>query len=88
MKQNCKEKKMKALSRPILCEELQKMNLSLFKPRKDQCDLCVGYDEGNVDEDIYLAQRQKKERAQQEKAADKEMVQNNDKTKVITVDLQ
>lgn len=29
------------------------MNLSLFKPKKDQCDVCVQYEEGNMDKEAY-----------------------------------
>lgn len=47
----------------------KQMNLNLFKPKKDQCDVCVQYEEGNKDKEAYekhiklkhMARRQTKE---------------------------
>lgn len=30
-----------------------KREKSIFKPRKDQCDICVGYNQGNIPDNIY-----------------------------------
>jgi hypothetical protein len=29
------------------------MNLSLFKPKKDECNLCVGHSHGSVSDENY-----------------------------------
>lgn len=39
-----------SLSRYVFEEQFHAMNISIFKPCKDQCDLCVSYQEGNIDE--------------------------------------
>ncbi|ESO97058.1 hypothetical protein LOTGIDRAFT_174665 [Lottia gigantea] len=64
------------------------MNLSLFKPRKDQCDLCCSYEVGNVDEEQYNQHIQRKNAARSEKATDKEAAISDDSLAVITVDVQ
>lgn len=40
----------------------QKLNLSIYKPRKDECDLCVGHKEGNVIKEIYDEHQLRKEK--------------------------
>lgn len=59
-------------------------NLSIFKSKKDECDICVGHRTGNISEDIYAAHRQKKDEARSEKEEDKK----SDKKLVFTMDLQ
>lgn len=46
-------------------------NLSLFSPRKDQCDICYAYKENNVEESTYTAHIERKNMARQEKENDK-----------------
>lgn len=31
------------------------MNLGLYKPKKDQCDLCYAYKNKNIEEEVYQA---------------------------------
>ena len=63
-------------------------NLSLFSPRKDQCDVCFAHTEGNISDEVYLDHISKKNAAQLEKDLDKERG-NVDKTViVITLDLE
>ena len=71
--EKCKEHDKQPLSRQVLVDEFQKMNLSLFSPKKDQCDICVGHEAGHVSEDDWVLHRQKKDAARQEKTNDKEM---------------
>ncbi|XP_047036028.1 uncharacterized protein LOC124641835 [Helicoverpa zea] len=74
------------VSQKIFFQEFDAMNLSLFSPKKDQCDLCCAFKVGNIAEEVYTAHREKKERARQEKTADKN---NPDpETMVFTFDLQ
>ena len=68
----CKEKHRRPLSRQVLKKIFDELNLALFHPRKDQCDVCVGYNCGNVDEQVWLMHRERKEGAQSTKSADKE----------------
>ena len=35
-------------------EHFKDHNLSLFKRKEDRCNVCIGYDEGNVEHDIYI----------------------------------
>ena len=46
------------------------MNLSLFRPQKDQCGLCVAYETGNVSE-VWNGHVERKDTAIKEKAEDK-----------------
>ena len=48
------------------------MNLALFKPRKDQCDVCVAHEAGNITDEVWAEHRQKKDQARDEKNRDKE----------------
>jgi hypothetical protein len=43
------------------------LHLSLFTPRKDQCDTCCSYKVGNVSDEIYNKHIQEKDRARKEK---------------------
>lgn len=69
-------------------EEFHNLNLGIFQPRKDQCDLCCSFATGNVTEDVYNEHVKNKDLAQQEKRMDKALAQSNPKVKVVTMDLQ
>lgn len=49
----CKEQNVKAYSRTVFNERFNEMNLSLFHPIKDQCEICVGYKTQNVTQEEY-----------------------------------
>lgn len=92
-KEKCAEQNHKPLSKQILVDEFSKMNLSLFSPRKDQCDICVQHEEGNLSDDLWNAHIEKKDRARDEKSRDKKealesMNRNGDKIMVVCMDLQ
>ena len=55
----------------VLDKVLEEKRISLFMPKKDQCDTCVSYKEGNVSEEEYQAHTARKNRAREEKHADK-----------------
>lgn len=59
------------------------LNLSLFSPKKDECDICVGYKTKNIDNIQYTEHITRKEQARKEKEEDK-----NSNNKVFTMDLQ
>lgn len=50
---------------------LKNMNISLYHPKKDQCELCACYSQGNVNELEYKEHIKKKEEARTEKSKDK-----------------
>ena len=76
------------MSRTVFVAEVKAGNISLFMPRKDQCDLCCEYSQGNVAEDVYHQHRERKESAQREKSRDKEMYLFPSRTIVLCVDVQ
>lgn len=64
-------------------EEFERQNLSIYIPRKDQCDLCTSYKMKNVEEDVYEKHLLKKELARNEKSSD-----NLSDNHILTVDKQ
>ena len=60
----------------------------MFRPRKDQCDICCGYNTGNITEDVYSEHIKRKDEAREEKVKDKTKALENNNVKVITVDMQ
>ena len=69
-------------------EEFNSMNLSLLQSRKDRCDECITFEEGNLSEEECNAHRMKARRAQEEKARDKVRAGNEQGVKCVTMDLQ
>ena len=61
-----------SLSIKTFHDEFAELNLSLFRPKKDQCDLCISFKVGNTSEDLYKHHIEKKNTAREEKATDKE----------------
>ncbi|KAG4074406.1 hypothetical protein HA402_000385 [Bradysia odoriphaga] len=57
----------------LFSEVFDKMNVALFKPRKDQCDTCVGF---KVSEAKYALHVERQKRAKAEKEFDKEAALN------------
>lgn len=74
--QHCKSSNQKSLSRNTLRKYLKEKNIGIFSPRQDQCDLCLEYQAGNLDQEKWEKHRQDKKRAQQEKVKDKEDANN------------
>lgn len=69
-------------------EIFKEMNLALFQPKKDQCDLCCAYKAGNIQEDVYLEHIKDKDDARNAKSLDKERAISCKDIIVITMDLQ
>ncbi|XP_077970195.1 uncharacterized protein LOC144424624 [Styela clava] len=63
-----------------------KENFSSFRPRKPQCDICVGFSHGNIDDGEYRAHVISKDVTRAEKNADKESADVS--RSVWTMDLQ
>ncbi|KAK3760413.1 hypothetical protein RRG08_018641 [Elysia crispata] len=58
-------------SRQVFVDEFDAGDFAIFRPRKDQCDLCVSYAEGKVSEATYTLHRLQKDMAQKAKEDDK-----------------
>lgn len=77
------------VSRTTLLKEMQKMNVSLYTPKKDQCNECTMHANGTLDNNSYEKHIKKKEEAVAEKEADKCLgKENRDEIRSYTVDLQ
>lgn len=87
-KNYCEPNNIKIAHRKVLETVFSEMNLSLYKPKKDQCDLCCSYEMGNLEEGVYQVHIQRKNRARAEKESDKEKASEDPSLKVITMDLQ
>lgn len=61
------QEKVNSVSRFTFESIFKQENLSLFSPRKDQCDLCCSYTAGNVGEEEYTKHIDDKNRARKEK---------------------
>lgn len=85
----CRASGRKELGIKVFCEVFRQQNLALHQPRKDQCDLCVGYKEGNVEEEAWKTHMAEKDTAQAEKSGDKHQAQMNPESIcVLCMDLQ
>lgn len=79
----CKEKNCKPLSSCTFYKTFEDMNLSLYRPKKDLCDLCRAYTLKHISDEEYNEHLKKKTAARQEKDKDKV-----NEACVYTVDLQ
>lgn len=61
----------------------EELNLSLYIPKKDQCDVCTNYKTKNLAEEVFLEHQKRKEDARKEKERDKMEAKH-----VYCVDLQ
>lgn len=64
------------------------MNLSLYQPQKDQCDICCAYNSKTLNENDYYEHIQRKNEARQHKEQDKNRAQRDKTVKISTLDLQ
>ncbi|KAK3757497.1 hypothetical protein RRG08_050380 [Elysia crispata] len=55
------------MSRTVFVAEVKAGNVSLFMPRKDECDLCCEYSQSNVAEDVYNQHRRSEKSLLKEK---------------------
>lgn len=83
------EHNVEPLSRNYFVQELDRQNIALFRPKKDQCDLCMAYHHDHIEEADYQAHQRKKTEAREQKAKDKEMaVSNPGQVLALTLDMQ
>lgn len=66
----CKQDDSLPLSFPVFSGTLKNLNFCIFKPRKDQCDQCIGYKTGNLSIEKFLEHRENVKRAGIEKDND------------------
>lgn len=62
-------------------------NLSLYQPKKDQCNLCIQHENGNFSHEAWQQHVPIKEKIRQEKHYDKEKTKRNELI-IISLDLQ
>lgn len=85
----CSQKNEKSCSQQLFNEEIKKLKIGIFRPRKDQCDVCISHKLGNIDEDTYQKHQTNKIAARNCKEDDKKRCQAEPKTiSVVTVDVQ
>ncbi|KAK7130348.1 hypothetical protein R3I93_019849 [Phoxinus phoxinus] len=80
------EKMLRPFSRQMLSEEFKQQNLSLYHPKKDQCNTCCSFKAGNLPDNEWQIHFLKKEEACAAKLQDKKDA--SDKTMVVCMDLQ
>lgn len=66
----CEEDHCVKMSIPVFSKMIKKLNYSLFKPRKDQCDDCSAYRVGNLTETEFRNHRAEIEMCRKEKEKD------------------
>ncbi|XP_045540071.1 uncharacterized protein LOC123722410 [Papilio machaon] len=83
----CEFESVECLSRRIFDNIFLKLNLSLYHPKKDRCDVCCGHEAGNINDAEIALHRQRKEKARKEKEIDKDLAKEG-KCHVFTQDVQ
>jgi len=78
----------KPVSMKFFNRVVKSKNLSIFHPRKDQCDVCLGHTNGLVGEIEYSEHIIHKDCAREAKVRDKAACINDPKLVVVTMDLQ
>lgn len=82
----CRTNNVNAVRRKKFQEVLKEKKISIFKPRKDQCDICVGHNQGNVPDENYQLHIAKKNKA---RAAKQEAIsQMSNEVIVVSMDMQ
>lgn len=84
---NCKEENQVALGRQTFTKHFKEQNLSLFTPKKDQCDMCIEHEHGNIDEETWNQHITNKNQIRLEKQNDIERA-NRGEIILLTMDLQ
>ncbi|XP_044750002.1 uncharacterized protein LOC123310551 [Coccinella septempunctata] len=83
----CEDEKRKVLSSKLLRQMAKQKKIAIFSPRKDQCDLCFMFKNGNLAEEDYKKHIEAKNAARIEKKNDKAQALEG-KCHVITMDVQ
>lgn len=83
----CNEENVPHLSRKTFDDRVKALNISIYQPKKDECDTCVKYKVGNLEEEQYEIHCANKMKAREEKKRDKDNGIDG-KCIALTVDLQ
>lgn len=83
----CNEDNIQAVSKTLFMNTFEALNLSIWKPKKDKCDVCCGYEVGTVTQQDYIAHNTKKKAARTEKESDKKLAIEG-KATVLCMDVQ
>lgn len=86
-KEYCTSINRSSVSRFTFEKQFHNKNLSLYTLKKDMCDVCIAYTEGNFDKHAYQEHIIKKNRAREEKEEDKKKAAAGDFT-LLTMDLE
>lgn len=78
----------RVLSQAYFNEAFHKQNMSVFIPRKDQCDTCISYKHGQISKTAHEEHLKQKELARNEKKQDKEQCKSDENISAWTMDLQ
>ena len=76
----------RSVSYTVFTTTARKLNISVFVPRKDQCDICVSAKHGNVEPRTYASHIKSKQEAREEKHKDE--TEADDTVSVWTMDVQ
>jgi len=85
--QEAKDIQIEPVSRSCFTKYLKTNNFSLYKPRKDQCDICCSFKTHQVSEEKYHKHVMNKNLAREQLAIDTEKAKNLEKI-VFTMDVQ
>lgn len=80
---HCRDNRYNFIGRMSLNRIFDQKNLSLFKPKKAQCDICVGHSHGSVSDENYNIHITRKNEARMYK--DNEKQRASDEVKVNTI---
>lgn len=69
-------------------EMFEQMNLSLWQPKKDQCDKCCEHQAGNLADEEHQYHLKKKDEARDSKTSDKTRAKTDASVKVLCMDLE
>lgn len=75
------------LTRKVFDAVFKEMNISIYKPKKDQCDMCFAYKAGNLSQNEYDEHQVEKDKAREEKNKDKDLSIKGE-IHVLAMDLQ
>ncbi|ESO87064.1 hypothetical protein LOTGIDRAFT_154553 [Lottia gigantea] len=87
-KDHCLSNAGTALCKKAFHSVFDELNLALFRPKKDQCDVCCAFENQNLTKDVYDNHIQRKADARLSKVQDKLVDENDESVKVLTMDLQ
>ncbi|ESO99436.1 hypothetical protein LOTGIDRAFT_158521 [Lottia gigantea] len=85
---DCKQENKPFLRRKAFRSLFDDMSLAIHRPKKDKCDICSGFEVGNISEEEYNLHIARKIDARNEKIRDKLRAETDGSVKVVSLDLQ